>query len=767
MLPTRTFFASRRRFAGAPLRFAFGALVLLAAGLGAVAPAVAQNIGVLPTPNLDLKMPGSVYAIARTPDGKLVIGGEFTEVDGAPRAYLARFNADGSLDTAWNPAADNAITALAVDASGNVYAGGYFQNIGGLARPWLAKLDAVTGAADPEWNAFLQGSVAGLAFDATGLLYVTGVSEAGLVYLLRIDAAGDVDPSWTPNTGDLSPTDIAVSDGWAYLSGSFFGPDNVGALRRFSTLDSGSYDFGWQPSPNARVSDIDLHGANLYVAGSFTQMGNAARNYISRVSLQDGLPDPGWTPDADAAVSEIDADATGVFAAGEFTRIGGSARGHVAKLSLVDGGAVAGWNPGTSEDGFQSALIAAGDGGAWLGGDTSFTGGLLRPGLAKILPTGAVDASVAPRVLLPGYIFMTAALSDGSYLVGGDFVQAGATVQTHLLRLKPDLTLDENWAVELDGPTSFAIEVGTGPASVILGGSFQRVDGIAHARIVRLAPDSTPVHAWNPQVASTGGGTVNSLHVDGGKLFIGGQFDRVNGQARNDLAKLDLATGALDPTWSANTDGNVLSIVGDGAGSLFVGGEFQAVDGVARSRLVKISTAASGVVDPVWNANAGGGFVRRLLFDAVADRLYVAGFFTSLGGDVAIRKLGRVAASGSGAVDAGWLPRPGSTVRTLVLDANGRLYFGGSFSSLGNRVVGRLARTNVRTSADGTPDLSWLPNPDVSGISGSSPIVYSIAALVGGGVLVGGDFLRVDGVERKGVAAVGDRLERGFADGFE
>jgi hypothetical protein len=39
-----------------------------------------------------------VYSIALQPDGKTVIGGYFTAVNGTKRNRLARLNADGSLD---------------------------------------------------------------------------------------------------------------------------------------------------------------------------------------------------------------------------------------------------------------------------------------------------------------------------------------------------------------------------------------------------------------------------------------------------------------------------------------------------------------------------------------------------------------------------------------------------------------------------------------------------------------------------------------------
>ncbi|NJM55436.1 MAG: delta-60 repeat domain-containing protein [Verrucomicrobiae bacterium] len=47
--------------------------------------------------------PGSVKAIARQPDGKVIIGGDFWFVSGLPRQNLARVSTNGTLDTAWAP----------------------------------------------------------------------------------------------------------------------------------------------------------------------------------------------------------------------------------------------------------------------------------------------------------------------------------------------------------------------------------------------------------------------------------------------------------------------------------------------------------------------------------------------------------------------------------------------------------------------------------------------------------------------------------------
>lgn len=47
----------------------------------------------------------AIHTISIQPDGKIVIGGAFTSYNGTNRARIARLNADGSLDSAFNPGA--------------------------------------------------------------------------------------------------------------------------------------------------------------------------------------------------------------------------------------------------------------------------------------------------------------------------------------------------------------------------------------------------------------------------------------------------------------------------------------------------------------------------------------------------------------------------------------------------------------------------------------------------------------------------------------
>lgn len=96
-----------------------------------------------------------VLALAVQPNGKLWVGGSFVAIDGQPRRYLARLNADGSLDDSFaDPALDGWVFALAVQPDGKVWVGGDFLLVGGHAHAHLARFNS-DGSLDRDFAAAL------------------------------------------------------------------------------------------------------------------------------------------------------------------------------------------------------------------------------------------------------------------------------------------------------------------------------------------------------------------------------------------------------------------------------------------------------------------------------------------------------------------------------------------------------------------------------------------------------------------------------------
>jgi uncharacterized delta-60 repeat protein len=95
----------------------------------------------------------TVWAIALRPDGKAIIGGDFTTVKGLACNYLARLNIDGTGDTSFNPGsgANGTVHSIAVQPDGKVAIGGYFTSVNGSSRNRIARLNA-DGSLDSSFN---------------------------------------------------------------------------------------------------------------------------------------------------------------------------------------------------------------------------------------------------------------------------------------------------------------------------------------------------------------------------------------------------------------------------------------------------------------------------------------------------------------------------------------------------------------------------------------------------------------------------------------
>src|SRR6185436_14894847 len=89
-------------------------------------------------PNVDY--PAVVLALAAQADGKVLVGGVFPSVGGVARKSFARLNYDGSLDMAFDtgPGADGEVQSLAVSDDGTIAIGGNFTRFNRVSRPYLA-----------------------------------------------------------------------------------------------------------------------------------------------------------------------------------------------------------------------------------------------------------------------------------------------------------------------------------------------------------------------------------------------------------------------------------------------------------------------------------------------------------------------------------------------------------------------------------------------------------------------------------------------------
>src|SRR5204863_90173 len=143
-----------------------------------------------------------------------------------PRSNLAAFDASG-VPTAWNPGADTSVRSLLL-SGGVLYAGGEFGQLGDPAQPraHLGAIDAASGAVLP-WQPDPDGWVLALA-SAGDTIYTGGafgtIAGQPRSHVAALGAVGAADAgqarSWQADTDDVVRA-IAASCQTVYLGGSF------------------------------------------------------------------------------------------------------------------------------------------------------------------------------------------------------------------------------------------------------------------------------------------------------------------------------------------------------------------------------------------------------------------------------------------------------------------------------------------------------------------------------------------------------------------
>jgi hypothetical protein len=453
------------------------------------------------------------------------------------------------------------------------------------------------------------------------------------------------------------------------------------------------------------VNALAYGGGNLYVGGSFTSVGGTSRTNVASISALTSSVNA-WNPGANGPVRalEMAPGNAAVYAGGAFSQVGGASRSNLAELDASTGSATA-WNPGVT--GEVRAIKSAGAT-AYIGGDFSAAGGASRTDLAAIDASTGIATSWAPTT--NGAVNALTIPSGGTQvLAGGMFSSVSGQPRQNLVGIGADGGVLP-WTVDANGEVFDLESPPNGEVQVV--GAFTSVDGSSRLRGASVT-SSGDLGAWNPgtdeairaAAASTAKDATGAIVT---KTIIGGSFSYVNGAPRKNIAAIDVATGDLDRSFIADTNGTVKALAMAPAGDrLFIGGAFTDVNGAYRSRLAALSPVSGAALS--WSANAGGG-VNALATNG--DALYVGGGFTNIGGVNNIAELARVSIATS-AVDTTFNPNPGGSVKALEVTLDGsRIFAVGPFGSMSGQSRPGAALVNVNGSLG-----SWAPTEGGSSIA--------------------------------------------------
>ncbi len=286
-------------------------------------------------------------SIAVQPDGKILIGGNFTEYNGTPRIRIARLNADGTLDTSFNPGtgANENIWSIQVQPDGKIVIGGAFTEYNGTLLNKIARLNA-DGTLDTSFTPG-TGANAGVTSDALqsdGKIVISGnftqYNGTSRNKIARLNTDGTLDTSFNPGTGaNQNVYSVAVQpDGKILIGGRFTEFSGTSRIRIARLNTDGTLDTSFNPSAgaNQNVYSVAVQpDGKILISGNFTEYDGTSRIRIARLNA-DGTLDTSFNPGTGAGsdIEWIALQSDGkILIGGDFTEYNGTSRNGIARLN--------------------------------------------------------------------------------------------------------------------------------------------------------------------------------------------------------------------------------------------------------------------------------------------------------------------------------------------------------------------------------------------------------------------------------------------------
>jgi|GEM_PF-2042229 len=701
---------------------------------------------------------GVVGAMARQPDGKLLVAGDFTQFRGEPRIRIARLNVDGSVDPGFNSdgtGPDGRVHQIRVLPDDKILIAGEFTEVDGVTKTRMARLDS-SGNVDPTFTGNFNGFVRDIELVSQGRILVAGdFDEANGLPRNRmalLSSSGFPEGSFTSpisSTTTAFVNEMALQpDGMLVVGGQF---SVVGDTRKnLVRIDPGGEvdeEFEAVEVGLASIQSVAVDSAGrVLIAGSFEQADGAARNGLARLDA-DGNVDPGFFAGQGGnrfAQKTVRARSDGkVLVYGSFNSFSGvPVPGGFIQLNAdgsVDDDFV------TNDPLFQDSARVLGDSGLLVASEQAEGGGVSRSVLVLRPIAGADESFPSPNTFLPGieggWVNSIAVQDDGKVLVAGFFGKVQGNAISMLARLHPDGRVEESFGPFSDDSDPRGYDVALqGDGRILFAG---RWGSTVRRNLTRFGADGSAMAGFST-VFGDFGGLLKEVRVQpDGRILVAGVFSEINGVPRANVGRL-LYDGATDSSFlnglsGVDTGVEVMALQPDG--KVLLGGSFTSVNGMARANLARLEP--DGSVDEGFLDGMAGpdGYVAAIAL-APDGKIVIGGEFESVNGSPRAH-FARLGADGS--LDPDFASGVGGTdrfVNALAVKSDGRVVIGGPFTEVDGIARAHLAQLN----GNGSVDTTFLASQRGISVAGSNP-VEALAIDADGKLLVGGNFLRINGVD--------------------
>ncbi len=491
---------------------------------------------------------GGINSVAIQSDGKLVIGGTFTSVNGYGLNRIARLNANGSLDTAFSAGrsgANGSVATVTLQSDGKILLTGAFSSINGASQAGVARLNT-DGSRDSTFSVgSLSGTVYSLALLSSGQMILAGsigsVSGTAVNNLAKVSATGALDTTFGNGStyffGGVSCV-VTQNDGKALVNG--VNGTGIGRLGTNGTPDP-TFLAGLSGA-NGTVNAAAVSGGKIIVGGAFSTFNGSDSQALARLNI-DGSLDTSFKKSfalASGSINRMLVQPDGrIVVGGAFTNVQGLPRTNLARLNS-DGSVDPGFmnNSAGAAGGAVQALALQTDGKLLVGGAFTNFNGVPRRGLVRLNTDGSVDAAFQTNTAgVAGTVYAVAVQPDARVLIGGYFSSVNNTSATHIARLNADGTLDLSFSAGTvtagsAGVRALALQT---DGRVLAAGQFSQIGTLALNNIARLSATG----AVESFMTAGADAPVYALALlDDTRMLVGGGFGSINGAARSYISRV-------------------------------------------------------------------------------------------------------------------------------------------------------------------------------------------------------------------------------------
>ncbi len=464
---------------------------------------------------------GAPTTMAIQPDGKILVGGDFTQYDGTTINRLIRLNSDGTIDNTFNIGTgfSNAVKQIKLLSNGKILVAGSFISYNGTSSKYIARLNA-DGSLD---NTFSIG---------------TGFNNQVLKFLVQPDDKIIVGGYFTTYNANPAPGIIRL--------------DDTGAI-------DATFNVGTGFTPNYGASAFCYQNGKIIINGASPYNGNTVGN-IFRVNA-DGSLDNTFRLIEGGSANIILIENDGRILIGSSSGIGNTIRHGIARLDS-DGYLNSDFSV---ETGFFDRkvyeIVIQPDNKILVGGEFLRYDGFICAGLIRLLNDGSIDTTFHPdftsSTMKPVNSIVIDTINYKIY-IGGKFTEYGGQERNKIARLNWDGSLDNTFNIG-DGFGSggevFSMALQS-DGKIVVGGNFSSYDGTTCHNITRLKTNGSLDLAFNNNLGTGVNfiqNDVNAVVIQADKkILIGGDIWQYNGSNVNNLVRID-STGTFDPTFTASS----------------------------------------------------------------------------------------------------------------------------------------------------------------------------------------------------------------------